>query len=1053
MLRVNYCRNYRVAVYKIMNKLGKISIKRAFAGVSALTMFAIALMGVAATFVAMRPVPVKAQAAGTFEWINAATIKVGDLIFTDSNPFDNSKWFNAAGSGLCSYSGSNISNIATDRILIDSGNAAKGTRFVIDPKIVDNAGVSTCTAKSSPVTAANTNNADILWYRVGDTVRPVINSGVAFERTATANIGNSTGVEVFTRVGERTTPCHDIITHGTNGDWNGWVIYPMAPEGTEYAEEDPSTVRSERYEQVFPGDTGCARASKEIAEVFKAGRAIPPGCSSPDDTVCGGQTVGYPADQYKEIWGDDAFLIVGGVGTEVNASDPNAQLPPEEVKKTACDQSFAFVDIISLKWIVCPIINMIMSMVDFLEAFLTDLLKINMEPLADDGPLHTVWASMRSIALAIIVIVALVIVIFEAVGVEASSAYTRRTVLTRFAVAVVFIVFSWRLGIEVINVVNNFVDGARDLIYAPFNAQLGTEKLATGSSAILLLLGTGAVLALGPWGLLTFLVTIGISIAVTVIVLILAQAILYMVMMLLPIFIALRILENTKSAGDFGIKTGTVILFATVTSAAAMPAMNAIADTLLAIGGTGNQLTAYAIKAGRVVVITILYTRGGGILGFVVGIAKQPLDKASQAMGKVRGNIMKGRHEERMSGRGKVFGSEGLAQAYRRVGDAGDGGLSVTRGGRARYAAKKQERLSNMADEMLKKDGGRYSGDDSANALALQKGMTNQKFVNEYARELSQQRDKNGNRIYTDQQAAKTARETLAGIEQSYGAKMGTDAMRVAAFKARASSKTGYESGDYNAMGADAGSLMHDGLITQADAAAILKNNKERIDQNGVGFTEMFRAMGNAKEQYANGKRGTRDANGRVRAEDAIFDDAEIAKLQDDALIGAGPGAIIGGYHKGVTGVLPAMQRRVAQAVEARNAAAAAAGGAPTREQADALVAADEEVQRQMAAFRSRHQLSGQVSEKVQGILSKAGEQEIVFTDINGKAQKTSVREYSELLSNTAKAQAAGINNTAFLNAKYEYDTAGVEDYNRQQQMRTGGGPGALPNPTAGVGG
>ena len=1027
-----------------MNKLCNISIKRAFAGVSALTMFAITLMSVVGTLIALRPVPAHAQ-TNTFEWINAATIKIGDLIFTDSNPFDNSKWFNAAGSGLCSFG--DIQNIATDRILI-SANPTKGTRFVVDPKITNNAGVSTCTANNTAVTAANSNNADILWYRVGDTVRPVVNSGVAFDKTKTINIGGSS-VEVFVRVGEGNTPCRDIITHGTGGgEWDGWTIFPMAPEDTEYAEDTPSTIRSEHYEQLFPGES-CARAGGEIAGVFKAGTPITGGCSSPDDTVCGGSTVGYPESQYKLIWGDDAWRIVGGVGTEVNASDPNAQLPPEEVKKTACDQSFAFVDIISLKWIVCPIINMIMSMVDFLEAFLTDLLKINMEPLAEDGPIHTVWASIRSIALAIIVIVALVIVILEATGTEVSSAYTRRTVLTRFGIAMLLIVFSWRLSIEALNVVNNFVDGARDLIYGPFNAQLGTEKLTTGSSAILLLLGTGAVLALGPWGLLTFMVTMGISILVTIVVLILAQAIIYAAIPVLPVAFALRVLENTKPAGDFVLKTGSAILLATILSAVAMPAMNAVADTLLAIGGTGNQLTAWTIKAGRVVVITILYTRAGGIFGFAVGIAKAPLEKASQAMSNVRGNIAKGRHQDAMSGQGKIFGSESLAQAYRRVGDAGDGGLSVSRGGRARYAAKKQERLSNMADEMLKKDGGRYSGDDSANALALQKGMTNQKFVNEYARELAGQRDADGNRIYTDAQAAKTARETLAGIEQSYGAKVGTDAMRVAAFKARATSKTGYESGDYNAMGVDAGSLMHDGLITQADAAAILKSNKERVDQSGIGFTEMFKAMGNAKEQYGNGKRARRDAKGNVVKGDEIFNDTEIAKLQDDALIGSGPGALIGGYHKGVSGVAPAMQRRVTAAVEKRDAIARNMVLTP-EERSRQLIEADADIQRQMAAFRSRHQLSGQVSEKVQGIMSKVGEQEITYTNGDGKPVKTTVREYSELLSNSAKAQAAGLDNTAFLNAKYEYDTAGVEDYNRTQAMRAGAAVGGTGDPRMG---
>jgi hypothetical protein len=313
---------------------------------------------------------------------------------------------------------------------------------------------------------------------------------------------------------------------------------------------------------------------------------------------------------------------------------------------------------------------------------------------------------------------------------------------------------------------------------------------------------------------------------------------------------------------------------------------------------------------------------------------------------------------------------------------------------------------------MLKRDNGRFSGDDDANALALTKGMNEGDFINGYMQRTGAN--------------AQTARQALAGIENSYGAKMGTDAMRVAAFRARTSSKTAYASGraGQNQAYTEAASLVNQGLMTQADATASLKSNKERADFAGVGFNETFKMVGRATERYKDGARGDLS-----KPNDYIVSQKETDDLADDALRGASPGLLAGGYHLGTSSLAPAMARRLKNGIKD----AAKNGGDWS------------EIMPQFAAYNARKNMLGSANEINGDIIGKQAGAEMITVPVaanpkTGRPAGTTtmtIDAVADALRNPEKAmEAFGIDSTGYTRIMREYNNSMVGEANNELQRR-----------------
>jgi hypothetical protein len=976
-----------------MKQLRAPGLKRILAGFGALSISGTVLMSLFA--VMLVPKQASAQAV-PFDYANIGTITHGSDAFYDVDPFDGQRGFGNTAKGNCSLAGG-VQNVPMERIIADAPPAGFGTFEFVDTNAKNGSGALLCQVKSERVTIGNVQAAKLLFYRSGDTVY-TYNSGMSFVKTNTIN-----GAEVFTRSGEQTDICPDIIVRQPAGQW---LVFPMAGKDDTTA----TSAKSEVYQDSFgfPGTLDkCRVAPVELATQFHvAGMSSSPG--GPVD--CGVADCNDPlaapilAPNFTPINGDDGYIIVNGVGNESNA--PPASSPPPGAasgdnqfveERSACTVAYNAVDTLTFKWLFCGIINMMMSAIQLLEDFINNLLVFDTTPLEPNSAFHKVWASFRALALGIIVMVTLVIVGAQATGVEAFSAVTVRSAMARLGVAVLFIVISFPFLKEIMEIVNGIMLGTRSIVYAPFN-NISPQHFSTGAYGLSLLLGTGALAIFGPIGLMSFAGTALLSVALTSLIIIVAHSILYILILVSPIAIAFAVLPNTRNIFQFMQNAFTSIVFGLIAVSFVMAALRVISISTASLNTNSavDQLIALVERAAIPFIAAIIFMRIGGVIGNITNAGKGAFQRGFGALSSFRVRRAQALHQERMEGRGRLFGSNTLAGAYRRAGSAKEGGLSVTSRGRARYRASEQKRLMDVTDKMLEQDKGFVANDDDANALALQDGMTRSQFVD---------------RLVSSGRSRKAAEQSLGAMERSYGARMGTSAMQLAALRARAASPTGYipDPNDPNAHYAqftqDAASLISKGLLTSETATSLFKQNKSRADISGIGFTDLNKHLSNATRRYEAGARGEQllGANEGIRK-------ATVKTLKQSALKGTAPGALVGGRHEAVAALAPQMQADLEEAI-----------GRGDRE--DAL--------RQLAQIGGRYDVMAQIAPQSAELMRQHVMSQMVPVPGNA-TQSISVQE---LLEN---------NRPDFVQWRREYATTAAAQAAHMQQM-AGGQPGGGP--------
>lgn len=887
-----------------MNKLRNLYSTRALTRVAVFGLLTGLLLSVFVSLVP-RPQPASAQAEGVFAWVNAGTITAGGRVYFDSNPGDDSHWFVNNAAGTCTYEAGGRSNIPNDRILLRSLN--EGTLFIVSQNIKDDRGRVTCEAPGHSVTGTGQRAANYVMYRSGDNLMRSDGTTMFSKINRKVNTEGTTNGEMFIRVGELDEPCPDVVVHGENGGYNGWYIIPAAPSKSHYSDEQNISGQYIALGLEDSGTTDCRTAYRELFEPEDADD------TDINNTMRLGNSLADNDQIFLRAFNGGAWKMQFSVPDISVAGPPAGSTPPAEADgpedqgpPTACDISFNFATAIGFKWIICPIVNIMMSTIAWLEDFLLSQLTTDTEPLKSDSPYHAVWGSFRTLALGIIIVVALVMVIFEATGVEAFSAYTVRTLFTRFGVAVLFIVLSWSILIEVVNVVNLIIEGARSLIYSPFEGHLPDGDLNGGAGLMLFLLGTGGILALGPWGLLSFVLTAALSIFITVVVLVIVHAIIYILIMTAPIAIALSVLPNTRKGYEFWKNALISMLVGLIAVAFAMPALDVIAASTYnrEDAGTLEQIIALLLKFMRVFIVLFIFSRIGGALGTITGMVNDRSRGAFDRLKKFRENTMRERHQQRMEG-GRVFGSEKLGGAYRRTASAKQGGLSPTRRGRANYEAYWQQQQAALQAKRLENDHGRAAGNDDANKIASQDGMNRSKFIQAY----TALKDKDGNSMYSVADAEKA----LAEMEVGYGSRIGTKSFQATAWRALSSSNTAYappkdpstvEEADapYRDIITDAAHQVLNGTMSVADATAVIKSNKSRPDLAGMSFGTLMGQVARTAQRIQNN-------------EEVAVTHEEIAALQDSVIDGTGHGAVIGQRRESVTGLAPRMLERVQEAI------------------------------------------------------------------------------------------------------------------------------------------
>lgn len=404
-----------------------------------------------------------------------------------------------------------------------------------------------------------------------------------------------------------------------------------------------------------------------------------------EEQVQGGVTVTYELSTYTTFNGldpatyeicvtgvEDCQDVVKPAGDSVDVVfklDWNA-FNADTTYERDCKDKYEVMGVKAITFLVCSVIDTGTYAVGTLDNVIGNLLTVDTKDVFDDSsannPYHIAWNSFRAFALGLIVIAALVMVVSQAAGIEILDAYTVRKVLPRLLFAAVFIALSWDILEFLVSLSNDAGNGMRGLIYAPFKdlADQG-GSIAGGSLFALTLIGTGAALAFGWIGLLSFVVTGLLASLVAAAVLILRKMLILLIIMLSPFAIAASVLPNTRKIYDTwkSALTAVLIVFPIIMSFIAIGRVFSTVAFHSPGNATVNQLIAIVAYFAPYFLITMAFRMAGGVVAAVGGVVNDRSKGAFDRLKGFRGNKV----NENMSkmGQGQRFqGSNPLARGF-----------------------------------------------------------------------------------------------------------------------------------------------------------------------------------------------------------------------------------------------------------------------------------------------------------------------------------------------------------------------------------------------------
>jgi hypothetical protein len=564
---------------------------------------------------------------------------------------------------------------------------------------------------------------------------------------------------------------------------------------------------------------------------------------------------------------DGSSTGTSGGGTDASTSTDDTQLD--------CDTGVPI-----LNWIVCPLIQIAQGTATKLDGIVAGMLQTPIDQTFNDN-YKQAWNSFRILGTALIVIAGLVMVVSQALGFEILDAYTIRKTLPRLLVAIIGMSLSWPIMQFIVSFFNTLSNDIYGLIVGPFSGVNATIT-ASGATLTTMLVALGAVggwFIFGPAALLMILSAI-LGLLLAFLFLLIRQIGIAAIVILAPFAIAAYVLPNTQKIYKVWSDNFMGLMLVGPIIMAMIAAGHGFAVVSIASKSTVGQIVGIVAYFLPYFFFPVAFRMATGIFSTLTGMVNDRSKGVFDRMKNVRGNAAKTRHTMRMND-GMSHGR--IGSAYRRLGAVstpGSGALMPTRNGKAAYNAYRRAHLQAVTAEALKNDGGRAAGDDDATALAVQRHMSRSKFVEQYQARTGKSADEAAN--------------ALALLERGFGAQMGTDAMRVAAFRARAGSSTAY-SGDAEGTAQrfnEGAALITDGLMTSADATAAGKGNRARTDINGSGFGTQITTFDNAVR------------NGGMSV-------AQAQDYLDNTLQEADPGDILAGNTRTITALAPSMMRNL----------------------------------------------------------------------------------------------------------------------------------------------
>jgi hypothetical protein len=269
---------------------------------------------------------------------------------------------------------------------------------------------------------------------------------------------------------------------------------------------------------------------------------------------------GYDAGKSDKAGGINTTAAQTAATTQDADSDTEGAGPGLE-----CNVSFN-----PLTWLLCPTVKGLVAIVGQVDNIIMSQLSVGSPGNGDDpnqifcssGSKATLktksgdevksceaykdaWKSVRNIALGLMVIAGLIVLIAQALGTELLDAYTIRKVLPRLLIAAVGITLSWELMQFFVRLSNDLGFGVRYLIYLPFR-NIEDATLAGGGATALGLIEVTAILAMGIFGVLSFVATAALAVMIAFVVLVLREMLVIILVIFAPIAIVAYILPNTQ---------------------------------------------------------------------------------------------------------------------------------------------------------------------------------------------------------------------------------------------------------------------------------------------------------------------------------------------------------------------------------------------------------------------------------------------------------------------------------------------------------------------------
>lgn len=317
--------------------------------------------------------------------------------------------------------------------------------------------------------------------------------------------------------------------------------------------------------------------------------------------------------------------------------------------------------------------------------------------------------------------------------------------------------------------------------------------------------------------------------------------------------------------------------------------MNKVVAILCLVGG-------YALLWGIVLKLDKATAFAGNALASITG-------KAQKALSDYRGNTMKRRTSEVLSGQ-RDWGGIGKTMRYASLmGKPGMGGNVFTKKGREAMGKKlsyaENALMGRTGAELLKNEDGSVAGNDRAMGVITKGVLNGEDYENKYVAQARLEHERNNPGIAWNAEheadARKEALDTRTEIESRMGSDIGNRATRRAAAHARWTSVSAYN--DWNLdtkegrrgmraeMAEEIGAMMNEGGMTMTEVAATLKKNTQRTDISGHSFPQiMFQADAIAK-RYKARKGGTKNIKGRKMDENGgVVNDKVTGKPMEEDL-------------------------------------------------------------------------------------------------------------------------------------------------------------------------